>query len=70
MTKGKGPGVWVIDTKSLNVSYRPVQVQSLGGETVEVANGLAAGETIVATGGHYLHEGEHVRLATIQAAMQ
>jgi RND family efflux transporter MFP subunit len=68
--EGKGPGVWVVDTKSLNVSYRAVQVQALGGETVEVAGGLNSGETIVATGGHYLHEGEHVRLATVQAAMQ
>lgn len=68
--EGKGPGVWVVDTKASTVSYRPVLVQSLGGESVEVRGGLEPGQVIVATGGHYLHEGEHVRLATIQAAMQ
>ncbi len=68
--EGHGPGVWVVDAQSSKVAYRPVGVQSLGGETAEISAGLTAGETIVATGGHYLHEGEAVRLAKIQAAMQ
>jgi RND family efflux transporter MFP subunit len=68
--EGKGPGVWVVDRQTSKVSYRAVQVRSLGGETVEISSGLTSGETIVAIGGHYLHEGEQVRLATIQAAMQ
>jgi RND family efflux transporter MFP subunit len=68
--EGSGPGVWVVDRQTARVSYRPVRVASLGGESVAVSSGLSAGETIVATGGHYLHEGEQVRLATIQAAMQ
>ena len=68
--EGHGPGVWVVDPKTSNVAYRLVHVESLGGETVELSDGLTTGETIVATGGHYLHEGEHVRLASLQAAMQ
>ena len=68
--EGRGPGVWVVDRQTATVSYRVVEVGSLGGESVAIRSGLSAGETVVATGGHYLHEGEHVRLATIQAAMQ
>ncbi|MDR3517636.1 MAG: efflux RND transporter periplasmic adaptor subunit [Azospirillaceae bacterium] len=68
--EGHGPGVWVIDTKTSKVSYRSVQIQSLGAEAVEIRGDLASGDTIVATGGHYLHDGEQVRQTTIQAAMQ
>ena len=68
--EGRGPGVWVIDVKTSKAAYRPVKVHALGGETVEVSDGLTSGETIVATGGHYLHEGEVVRPMTIQASMQ
>ncbi len=68
--EGRGPGVWVVDPKASTVSYRLVSVRAMGAETVDVSSGLAAGETIVATGGHFLHDGEHVRIATIQAAMQ
>ena len=68
--EGHGPGVWVVDPNTAKVTYRLVHVQSLGAETVELSDGLTPGETIVATGGHYLHAGEHVRLATLQASMQ
>jgi RND family efflux transporter MFP subunit len=68
--EGHGPGVWVVDPKSAKVSFRPVGVRALGGESAEISNGVSAGETIVATGGHYLHEGEQIRLAKLQAAMQ
>ncbi|MTK10912.1 MAG: efflux RND transporter periplasmic adaptor subunit [Clostridiaceae bacterium] len=68
--EGHGPGVWVIDTKTSKVSYRSVQIRSLGAEAVEIRGDLASGDTIVATGGHYLHDGEQVRQTTIQAAMQ
>jgi RND family efflux transporter MFP subunit len=68
--EGHGPGVWVVDRGTSKVAYRPVSLHSIGGETVDVSSGLTVGETIVATGGHYLHEGDQVRAATIQAAMQ
>jgi RND family efflux transporter MFP subunit len=68
--EGHGPGVWVVDTGTSNVAYRRVRIASLGGETVDLSAGVRAGDTVVATGGHYLHDGEHVRVATLQAAMQ
>jgi RND family efflux transporter MFP subunit len=68
--EGQGPGVWIVDPKTAKVTYRLVHVASLGGETIDLSGGLTSGETIVATGGHYLHEGEHVRIAMLQAAMQ
>lgn len=68
--EGHGPGVWLVDPKKLTVSYRAVEVHSLGAEVVEVSGNLAQGETVVATGGHFLHQGEPVRIASFQAAMQ
>lgn len=69
--EGQGPGIWLVDPKSSKVTHRKVQVHVLGGEFVEVSGGdLVAGDTIVAAGGHYLHEGETVRRSTITAAMR
>jgi RND family efflux transporter MFP subunit len=68
--EGGGPGVWIIDAKTSEVSYRPVKVHSLGAEAAEISGDLRAGETVVATGGHFLHQGEHVRVAAFRAAMQ
>ena len=69
--EGQGPGVWLVDAKTSKVTHRKIQVHSLGNESVEVSgDGLAAGDTIVAAGGHYLHEGEKVRLFIITAAMR
>ena len=68
--EGSGPRVWIIDSKTWKVSYRPVKVLSLGAETVEVSGDLKPGETVVATGGHFLHQDEQVRVAPLQAAMQ
>ena len=68
--EGHGPGVWIVDGQTLKVAYRAVRVASVGAETADVSGGVTAGETIVATGGHTLHEGERVRRATLTAAMQ
>jgi RND family efflux transporter MFP subunit len=68
--EGHGPGVWIVDGRTEQVAYRAVRVHAFGEETVEIEDGLSPGETVVATGGHYLHEGEHVRPTTIQASMQ
>jgi hypothetical protein len=59
----------MIDTNS-KVYYRPVQIRSLGAESVQIESDLPPGSRIVATGGHYLHEGETVRSAALRAAMQ
>lgn len=65
---GKGPGVWVVEGVGIEehgprVTWRAVQVASLGEETALVAGGLAAGDRVVVLGAHLLQEGERVRLA-------
>jgi len=61
--EGKGPGVWLFDRKSSSVSYRPVSFVRLDGEQAIVAGGVGPGDSIVALGGHFLHEGQRVRIA-------
>lgn len=68
--EGTGPGVWLIDRKSSTVSFRRVSFARFGDELASVSGGVKRGDSIVATGGHYIHEGELVRVATLQAAMQ
>ena len=68
--EGHGPGVWVLDGKASTVSWHPVGIGSLGFDAATLTGGVAAGETIVASGGHLLHEGETVRPMTIWAAMR
>jgi len=63
LDKGQGPGVWVIQGQEPQVTWRAVQVASLGVETAALAGGLAQGERFVALGAHLLHEGERVRIA-------
>jgi RND family efflux transporter MFP subunit len=60
--KGNGPGVWVIDPKTSQVALRPVSIAQLGEEQVRLAAGLAAGERVVAFGGHLLKPGQKVEL--------
>ena len=59
--EGKGPGVWVLDGGTSAVSFRPVRIAEFGGESVILNGGVRVGETIVALGGHLLHEGQNVR---------
>ena len=68
--EGHGPGVWTLDGTTSRVAYRPVGVGVFGDDTVEIRDGLAAGETIVAAGGHELHEGERVRGVPVRAMMR
>jgi RND family efflux transporter MFP subunit len=60
--EGKGPGVWVLDGSTSAVSFRPVRIAEFGGESVILNGGVRVGETIVALGGHVLHEGQNVRI--------
>ena len=53
--------VWVVDPGSMTVSKREVALGDGVGETLPVERGLAAGETIVAAGVSYLHEGMQIR---------
>ena len=68
--EGKGPGVWVYDESASSVSFRPVHVVQLADETAVVSSGVHLGEPIVVLGGHYLFEGEHVRVAQYEADLQ
>lgn len=60
--QGKGPGVWVIDSKNSTVSLRPVKVAQLGEEQARLSRGLTPGERAVAFGGHLLKAGQKVQL--------
>ena len=61
--EGKGAGVWIIDSATSTVAFRPVQLRRIGDETA-VLGGVRPGETIVALGGHLLHEGQRVEVAS------
>lgn len=66
--EGKGPGVWLVSEAASTVSWRAVEIASIGAETAVLSKGLAAGDRIVVLGGHFLHEGQTVRVATQVAA--
>ena len=61
--RGSGPGVWVFDPRRRRVAYRRVRVAALGEEEVRIAQGLRAGERVVALGVHMLKPGQSVRPA-------
>lgn len=68
--EGKGPGVWVLDERESVVNWHPVEVASVGVETAILAKGVPAGQRIVALGGHFLHEGQKVRAASVAVALK
>ena len=59
---GKGPGVWLIEGVSPQVTWRAVKIAHLSDEMASVVGNLKVGDPVVALGAHLLHEGEHVRL--------
>ena len=59
---GKGPGVWLIEGESPQVTWRAVKIAHLSDEMASVVGNLKVGDPVVALGAHLLHEGEHVRL--------
>lgn len=68
--EGRGPGVWIYDEAASSVSFRPVQVRQLADESAIVKSGVHIGEPIVALGGHFLYEGEHVQVARYEADLR
>ena len=60
-SEGGAEYVWVVDTGSMTVARRVVEVGEGVGETLSVLDGLEGGETIVAAGVSFLHEGMRVR---------
>lgn len=68
---GKGPGVWLVDgkgTQGPQVTWRAVQLASLGEDAAFIVGGLEPGDRVVALGAHLLHEGEQVRVTGGEAA--
>ncbi|WOE75343.1 efflux RND transporter periplasmic adaptor subunit [Alterisphingorhabdus coralli] len=61
ISDGKKRSVWVVDTKTMLVKKRTIQVDNGVDEQVRVIAGLKPGETIVAAGAAYLHEGMKIR---------
>jgi RND family efflux transporter MFP subunit len=66
---GLTTGVWVVDTTSLSVAFRAVQVRRLKEESA-VVSGIQIGERVVALGSHLLHQGEVVRIVEQKVAAQ
>jgi multidrug efflux pump subunit AcrA (membrane-fusion protein) len=62
--RGGGPGVWVVDPRTLRVAFRRVTIAALGEEEVRLVSGVTEGERIVALGAHLLKPGQTVRLAS------
>jgi len=61
MVEGDKRYVWVVKGPSKVLERRDVVVKDGVGDLVNVINGLEADETIVATGGDFLQEGDKVR---------
>jgi RND family efflux transporter MFP subunit len=59
--------VWIVGPDSL-AHLREVEVAAVAQDAVVIANGVAAGETVVTAGVHLLFEGQHVRRAATRAA--
>jgi RND family efflux transporter MFP subunit len=68
LDSGKGSGVWVLEGQPAHVSWRPVEILSLGDDTARVEGNLKIDEQIVTLGAHLLQEGKKVRVATSDVA--
>lgn len=61
VSDSQGQYVWVVDTESMTVSRREVQVGTGVGDALVVSSGLVEGDTIVGAGAGYLTEGMKIR---------
>ncbi len=61
LSEGDEQFVWVIDTQSMEVSKRAVELEQGIGDTLVVKSGLKPGETIAGAGANYLSPGQKVR---------
>ncbi|MEL6858358.1 MAG: efflux RND transporter periplasmic adaptor subunit [Pseudomonadota bacterium] len=61
LAEGADKFVWVVDGTTMKISKRGVSVQSDAGDYVTVTEGLMGGETIVAAGVSFFHDGMTVR---------
>jgi len=60
---GGKTGVWLFDSNTSTVRFRPVTLVRITGETA-VISGLNSGDPVVSLGAHLLREGAHVRAAS------
>jgi multidrug efflux pump subunit AcrA (membrane-fusion protein) len=60
---GGKTGVWVFDSATSTVHFRPVKLVRVTSETA-VISGLSSGDPIVSLGAQLLHEGTRVRIAS------
>ena len=60
---GGKTGVWVLDSATSTVHFRPVKLVRVTSETA-VISGLSSGDPIVSLGAHLLQEGARVRTAS------
>jgi RND family efflux transporter MFP subunit len=68
--EGQGPGVWLLDRQSSSVSYRSVRFIRFDGERAIVSGGIHSGDSIIAVGGHFLHEAQRVQVAEARVARE
>ncbi len=59
--------VWLVDTTRMTVQLQPVVVAGADANSVVVASGLSAGQTVVTAGVHVLSPGQKVKLYTAPA---
>lgn len=67
--EGSGYFVWAV-AGGPKLERRPVRVDRIGADFATLGDGLKPGETVVATGGRFLREGDAIRIAEQTAAMQ
>ena len=68
--EGRGPGVWLLDRQSSSVSYRSVRFIRFDGERALVSGAIHIGDPIIAVGGHFLHEGQRVKVTEARVARE
>ena len=67
--EGAGTAVWVLDEASMTVRSQPVQVGTVDGNQVVIAEGLQPGQKVVAAGVHVLTAGQKVSVYVDPAAV-
>lgn len=60
---GSKTGVWVFDSSTSTVHFRPVKLVRVTSETAVIA-GLNSGDRVVSLGAHLLQDGAHVKTAS------
>jgi len=68
--EGRGPGVWLLDRPSSTVSYRSVTLLRMDGERAIVSGAIHIADPIIAVGGHFLREGQHIRVVETRVARE